>query len=304
MELINKRMVHAIYIVIFQLLLPTNTLCQNADDFSKIVITKEQRFGYMTWKIQAANGIWHYEIEKLENVEPGTGFSSAIDQSGNDWIGNDCVGRREWRGWPNFGSDGFGHPCRGGSGKSRWLDSDGNQIEFEEKYVGEYLILESWNEKFRLWYHFFPSHIAIQILEAHDLYSFLWEGPIAGEMNLDQQYYVLEDGKKRRLPYNTGLGYLEPEFGRNFPSSFFYFLDDNAEQIVYIAVKDQSEGGDEGWCQPNNMVIFSFGREDDKRALSGTDAICVFGFLNKNIGHEEIKSFIMDRLDNPFQKGN
>jgi hypothetical protein len=273
-------------------------------DDGLVVVTQEQKFDYITWKIQGANGIWHYEIEHAETGQPSTGFSSAIDRAGNDWIANNCVGMKEWRGWPNFGSDGFGHPCRGGNGKSRWLDVDGNPIEFTGRITGDHLILESWNDKFRLWYHFFPTHAAIQVLEANDLYSFLWEGPPAGEMKVEQQHYVLDDGKMRRIKFNTGLGYIEPEFGRNFPSPYFYFTDKDADEIVYIGVKDQSEGGDEGWCQPGNMVIFSYGRENDERALYGTDAVSVFGFLNKDLGHENINAFIKSRLENPFVVGN
>jgi hypothetical protein len=273
-----------------------------ADHEGKVVVTKEQRFDYMTWKIKTANGTWHYEIEHVETGDLSTGFNSAIDRDGNDWIANNCVGMREWRGWPNFGSDGFGHPCRGGEGQSRWLDKDGNPLEFTGQLTGDHLILESWNDNFRLWYHFFPGHAAIEVLEANDLYSFLWEGPPAGEMKVEQQYYVLEDGIKRNIKFNTGLGYIEPEFGRNFPSPFFYFIDEYADQLVYIGVKGQSEGGDEGWCQPGNMVIFSYGRENDERALYGTDAVSVFGFLDKDMGHDNIRTFINNRLDNPFQR--
>jgi hypothetical protein len=271
----------------------------NYDD--KVVVTQEQRFGYITWKIKTRNSTWHYEIEHAETGALSTGFNSAIDRKGNDWIANNCEGMKEWRGWPNFGSDGFGHPCRGGNGKSRWLDADGNPVEFSGQITGDHLILESWNDKFRLWYHFFPTHAAIEVIEANDLYSFLWEGPPAGEMKVEQQYYVIDDGKKRKIAFNTGLGYLDPEFGRNFPSPYFYFMDEDADQIVYIGVKDQSEGGDEGWCQPGNMVIFSYGRENDERALYGTDAVSVFGFLDKDMGHSEINAFIKARLENPFK---
>ena len=129
---------------------------KNADSRidNKVIVTKVNKFGYVTWKIQTANGTWHYEIENIETGELSTGFNSAIDKDGNDWIANNCVGMKEWRGWPNFGSDGFGHPCRGGNGQSRWLDSDGNPLNFENQLVDEHLILESWNDKFKLWYHF------------------------------------------------------------------------------------------------------------------------------------------------------
>ncbi len=273
---------------------------QSDADADSVVVTKEQRFDYQTWKIEAANGTWHFEVEHAETGETSTGFNSAIDREGNDWIGNDCEGIHEWRGFPNFGPDGFGHPCRGGDGTSRWIDENGDPIAFENQLVGDHLILESWNDHYRVRYHFFPSHAALEVVEANEPYAFLWEGPVAGELDIFKQYYLLEDGERREFAVNTGLGYLEPEFGRNFPSPFFYFLDEDAEQIVYIGAKGQSDGGDEGWSQPGNMVIFSFGREDDEHALTGTDAVAVFGFLDKDMGHKNISEFIKNKLNNPF----
>lgn len=49
------------------------------------------------------------------------------------------------------------------------------------------------------------------------------------------------------------------------------------------------------------MVIFSFGREDDDHALTGSDAVSVFGFLDKEMGHEQIRASIRARLENPFE---
>jgi hypothetical protein len=49
------------------------------------------------------------------------------------------------------------------------------------------------------------------------------------------------------------------------------------------------------------MVIFSYGRENDERALSGTEAVSVFGFLSKGLGHENIDTFIKSRLEDPFK---
>jgi hypothetical protein len=278
----------------------SNQTNSGENDYNLVVITQEPRFDYLTWKIDAANGTWYFEIEHLQTGETSTGFNSAIDREGNDWIANNCEGRREWRGWPNFGPDGFGHACRGGGGTSQWVDENFDPIEFQGQLQGEHLILESWNDNYKVRYHFFPNYAAIEVVEANELYAFLWEGPVAGEMNIDQQYYVLQDGEHREFAYGQGLGYLDPEFGRNFPSPFFYFLDEEARYIAYVGVKGQSEGGDEGWSQPNNMVIFSFGREDDDHALTGTDAISVFGFLDKEIGHSGISTFINDRLNNPF----
>ncbi|MDR8389688.1 hypothetical protein NC796_00975 [Aliifodinibius sp. S!AR15-10] len=274
---------------------------ESANEDDTVVVTKEQNFDYLTWKIETANGAWHFEIEHADSGYTSTGFSSAIDREGNDWIGNNCVDNREWRGWPNFGPDGFGHPCRGGGGTSQWVDENGNPVEFEDRLEGEHLILESWNDNYRVLYHFFPSHAAIEVLEARQPYAFLFEGPIAGQMDIDQQHYVLEDGVNYGLENARGLGYLNPEFGNDFPSPFFYFTDEEASQILYVGAKGHTEGGDEGWAQPDNMVIFSYGRDEDEHALTGTDGVAVFGFLDKEMGHEQISDFINARLENPFK---
>jgi hypothetical protein len=126
-------------------------------------------------------------------------------------------------------------------------------------------------------------------------------------MDVARQRYVLDDGVERPFAYNaqTGcgsscLGHLDAAFTRNFPSPFFYFLDPDAAQVLYVGVTNQSAGGDEGWAQANNMVIFSFGRENDKHALAGTSARSVFGFLDRARGHGGISAFIKARLAAPF----
>jgi hypothetical protein len=290
-----------------------------------VVVTRERHFNYLTWKIEAAGGIWHFEIESaVANASPrhgeaglaSTGFHSAIDREGRDWIGNDCQPNpggtsREWRGWPNFAGDGFGHPCRGGGGRSRWVSATGEPISFDDRLEGEHLILESWSDNYRLRYHFFSSHAAIEVLEATAPYAFLFEGPVAGQMNVARQRYVLENGVERPFAYNsqTGcgascLGHLDANFTRNFPSPFFYLVDPEASQVLYIGATGQSAGGDEGWAQASNMVIFSFGREKDKHALSGTSAVSVFGFLGRARGHDSISAFIKARLAAPFSRAD
>lgn len=298
---------------------------RQASEAHAVVVTRARKFGYDTWKIEAAGGTWHFEIASaVANASrqhttagtPSTGFNSAIDRSGNDWIANDCLpntpaegtGSREWRGWPNFAPDGFGHPCRGGGGQSRWVTADGRQVTFDERFEGDLAILESWNDTYRVRYHFFPTHAAIEVLDARGPYAFLFEGPVAGRMSVERQRYVLEDGVERPFTHDvvTGcaatncLGHIDAVFGGNFPSPFFYLLDPQADQVLYIGAAGQSDGGDEGWAQARNMVIFSFGRENDRHALTGTSATSVFGFLDRDLGHDGIRTYIRDRLAAPF----
>ncbi|MBC7783973.1 MAG: hypothetical protein H7144_09040 [Burkholderiales bacterium] len=278
----------------------------------KVVVTKVKHFDNMCWKIATAGGTWYFENGETEGK---SGFSSAFDLAGNDWIGNDrdkgynksprTGGRHEYRGWPNFGEGDFDHPQRKSGTSTRWVDAEGKDVPFVDKLEGDHLIMRSANEKYELEYHFFPTHAAIKILKATGKYAFLFEGPIGGEQEaeVEKDYYVLKDGKPRQCKAGE-LGFLEPEFGNKFPSPFFYFVDSDPKdtQVLYIGVKNvgPETAGDEGWRQGQNMVIFSYGRDQDKRAYTGTDAVCVFGFHPKEPGHEPISAFIEARLADPF----
>jgi hypothetical protein len=279
---------------------------------TKVVVTKVKHFDNMCWKIAAAGGTWYFENGETDGK---TGFSSAFDQAGNDWIGNDADrgynkssskgGKHEYRGWPNFGEGNFNHPQRKSNSTSRWVDERGNDIGFKDKLEGNHLIMRTSNSTYELEYHFYPTHAAIKILKADNKYAFLFEGPIGGEQeaSVEKDYYVLKDGIHREIKAG-GLGYLDPAFGNKFPSPFFYLADSDPKdkQVFYAGVKavGPDSAGDEGWRQGENMVIFSFGRDEDKRAYTGTDAICVFGFYEKT-AHKTISKFIESRLSNPLK---
>jgi hypothetical protein len=278
----------------------------------KVVVTKVKHFDNMCWKIATAGGTWYFENGETDGK---SGFNSAFDQAGNDWIGNDADrgynkspkagGKHEFRGWPNFGEGNFDHPQRKSGTSTRWVDANGKDIPFVDKLEGDHLIMRSANANYELEYHFFPSHAAIKVLKAAGKYAFLFEGPIGGEQeaSIEKDYYVLKDGKPRECKAGP-LGFLDPEFGNDFPSPFFYLVDSDPKdtQVLYVGVKDAGpeSAGDEGWRQGSNMVIFSYGRDQDKRAYTGTDAVCVFGFHEKAPGHEAISSFIEARLADPF----
>lgn len=277
----------------------------------QVTVTKVRHFGNLCWKIATAGGTWYFETGETAGR---SGFNSAFDQAGNDWIGNDADrgynrsssqgGRHEYRGWPNFGEGNFDHPQRSSGTSTRWIKPGGEPIAFEGLLEGEHLIMRSANATYELEYHFFATHAAIRVVRALDKYAFLYEGPVGGEQEVavEKDYYVLQDGQPREL-VSGGLGYLEPEFGNDFPSPFFYLVDsDPADpQVLYVGVKGAGPdtAGDEGWRQGTNMVIFSFGRDEDKRAYTGTDAVCVFGFHPKG-EHETISQFIEARLADPF----
>lgn len=278
---------------------------------AQVVVTKVKHFDNMCWKIATAGGTWYFENGETAGK---SGFNSAFDLAGNDWIGNDANkgyntsprtgGSHEYRGWPNFGEGNFDHPQRSSGASSRWVDAAGTTVPFVDTLRGDHLIMRSMNATYEIEYHFFASHAAIKVIKAGNKYAFLFEGPIGGEQeaSVEKDYYVIKSGAKN-TKWGSGLGYLDPAFGNKFPSPYFYLVDSDPKdnQVWYAGVKDVAPptAGDEGWIQGTNMVIFSFGRDQDKRAYTGTAAVCVFGFHTK-APHATIDTFIEARLANPF----
>ncbi|MDQ8187649.1 nucleoside hydrolase-like domain-containing protein [Pelagicoccus sp. SDUM812002] len=272
----------------------------------KVVVTRVMHFENWCWKIAAGNGTWYFETGETDGK---TGFSSAFDHAGNDWIGNDAdkgynlsprgTGKHEYRGWPNFGNGNFDHPQRPSGSSTRWVDENGEDLAFDAQGMlkGEHLRMRSANETYELEYHFFPSHIAIKVLRADDAYAFLFEGPIGGEMEGPEvDKWVFKDGTE-----NGQLCSLTECF-----SPFIYFLDTDPKdtQVLYIGATNLPEGiGGESYVQKDNMVVVSYGRvgtwPNDNRSLTGTDPVAVFGFHDKE-GHKEISRFIEQRLVEPF----
>ena len=158
--------------------------------------------------------------------------------------------------------------------------------------------MRSANDTYEIEYHFFMSHIAIEVIRADDKYAFLYEGPIGGEMegtNVDK--WVTKDGVEN----GTLCG------ATSCPSPFIYYEDSdpNDTQVFYMGAGNMTAGiGGEGYVQANNMVVVSFGRvgtyPNDNRSLEGTEPFAVFGFFSKATGHEAISTFIDARLADPF----
>jgi hypothetical protein len=288
----------------------------------KVVVTKVKHFGVMTWKIAAAGGTFYFE--NGNDTGGSTGFSSAFDQAGNDWIGadnekgfNKVPGAPGWghktRGFPKFtGGAEFETPTKKTGAKTRWLDKDGKDIEVTDKLEGQELIMRSFNASNEVEYHFYPSHVAIKIIKMEPGYCFHFQGLIGGEPEKSpKDYYVLKDGVKRDVP--MGGAAVPADVGsKKWPSPFIYMVDSDEKdtQVFYMGAKNlpADYAGDEGWMAtgPNgilNIQIFSYGRANDKRTLTGTDEVFIFGFQPKNAGHEKISKAIEGYLAEPFKAG-
>jgi hypothetical protein len=289
----------------------------------KVVVTKVKHFGVVCWKIATAGGTFYFE--NGNETGGSTGFNSAFDQAGNDWIGaddekgfNTVPGAKGWghktRGFPKFtGGAEFETPTKKTGAKTRWVDKDGKERAFNDTLEGDRLIMRSYNNANEVEYHFFVSHVAIKIIKMGSPYAFHFQGLIGGEPEKSpKDYYVLKDGKKRDV--QIGSAGLPAEFtDRKWPSPFLYMVDsdDKDTQVFYMGAKNLAPDthGDEGWMATGpdgilNIQIFSFGRNNNKHSLTGTDEIFIFGFQPKAAGHEAISSFIEGVLAAPFTAGS
>jgi hypothetical protein len=302
----------------------------------KVVVTKVKHFSVACWKIAAGGGTIYFESGK----EAGglTGISSAIDQDGNDWVGADFAGRstkdfpytkayvdcydHATRGFPKwtylYGE--YETPSKKTGADTKWVDKDGKTIPFTDKLEGDHLIMRSVLEgKFEFEYHFFPSHVAIKVIQAGAIYAFHFQGVIGGEPDSSpQDYVVLKDGKERDISPEMGLLSGTGITGKQIPSPFLYMVDraEKKTQVLYLGAKNlPATHEDEGWLatascagRPKNVIqVFSFGRKPGSYSgytLSGTDPIFIFGFQPKAAGHDAISAAIEARLADPFNPVN
>jgi len=271
---------------------------------AKVLVTKVKHFDNMCWKIAAAGGTWYFETGETSGK---TGFSSAFDQVGNDWIGNDAdkgyntspkgTGKHEYRGFPNLGNGDFNHPQRSSGSSTKWVDETGKAIAFADKLEGDHLVMRSSNARYEVEYHFYATHIALKILKADDKYAFLYEGPVGGEQEAStiDKWYGKNGNANEKWCSTTGCS-----------SPFLYFVDNAAkdDQVFFMGVNATAGMGGDSYVADGNMVVVSYGRfgsyPNDLRALTGTANFCVFGFLPKST-HAATTTSIEALLKAPFQ---
>jgi uncharacterized protein YodC (DUF2158 family) len=156
------------------------------------------------------------------------------------------------------------------------------------------------------WRWFFTedhASITIEKTDPNHRYWFLYEGPIAGEFRLDQQYWGSNLGGPRRDMndyYNQGMIYANWHW--------IYFGDNRVKQVLFIAMKQPDRQIDalaflgnsaEGIHAEEGMVVFGFGRQGNSIPLmSDPHNTFYFGFLKskvKNQGsHDSVVKQIQD----------
>ena len=251
----------------------------------------------VTW-----NGTGCYRIEMkmgtayFEKDNGVSGFKSFLDLEGNDWIASylEPGPKGEYRGFPNSVGN-FGHAGRNSGSTTSIVDG---------KTEGDFVILESTNEKFTFQYWFFADRIAIKVLKSEGDYNFLLEG-VAGGTADTGDYFVTADGKNH-IPTEEG------EFD-DFTPEWFYLGDPEAKQVLFLAKTPDDDAPNENHRQilkgnVHNMDLYSFGRtgkENDYqvKGMSGNEHVCIIGFIPARRSHNEISALIEYYMANPFTPG-
>lgn len=246
-------------------------------------------------------GVPHFVIKTKQATyyldKEGGGLSRMIDEYGNDWI---SFKREPWdtfpesaassyRGLPNlvFKSDdeGAGHP---------------GHTKCYSFIVNESTILTisksgKWQWRWKFYEHYVK--LSIEKVDHEHKYWFLYEGPIAGEFQPDQQYWGTNLGGPRT---DINDFYKGDKIFANW--HWIYFGDKRVKQILFVAMQKPDRQidalgflGDSpyGVGSEDGMVVFGFGRQGSAEPqMTDPHNVFYFGFIKAKIknsgGHESV----------------
>jgi hypothetical protein len=253
----------------------------------QVTLTEVVWAGAGCYKIEMPMGTVYFE--KDNGV---SGFKSFIDNEGNDWIASYMKPgpRGQYRGFPNSVGN-FGHAGR---------DSGSETIIVNNKTEGELVILESENSDFTFQYWFFADRVVVKVVKSTGDYCFLLETVVGGSAEAED-YFVTADGK-RHIPTEDGEFY-------DFTPEWFYLGDPKSDHYLYLAKSPDDAAPNENHRQYvgeiHNMDLYSFGRTGHEhgytvQGMTGNEHLCIIGFLDTNLTHEQISEKINGYLQAPF----
>jgi len=263
------------------------TTTVQAADQSPVRLTETNWHNVGCYKIEMPMGTVYFEKDKGVS-----GFKSFIDSEGKDWVASYLPPgpNGNFRGFPNSVGN-FGHAGRPSGSTNHVVGG---------KTEGDHVIVESSNTNFTFQYWFFADHIAIKVLKAEGDYCFLLEC-VAGGTADAEDYFVTADGQKH-IPSG--------EF-KDITPEWFYLGDVKAANYLFLAKTPEDDAPNENHRQirkggKHNMDLYSFGRagEEQKyeiKGMSGTEHVCVIGFMGASKPHAEIKRFIEGVMAHPFE---
>jgi len=254
-------------------------------------------------------GVPHYIIKTKKATyyldKAGGGLSRMIDIYGNDWV---SFKRVPWDQYPESASSSYrGIPNL----VFRSDDSGAGHPGYEQCYsfqVDESTILTiSKSGKWQWRWKFYEQYatLTIEKVDQEHKYWFLYEGPIAGEYNPDQQYWGTNLGGPR---HDMNDYYIGKQIFANW--HWIYFGDRRVKQILFIAMEQPDRQIDalgflgnssKGIESEDGMVVFGFGRQGEAQPqMTDPHNTFYFGFLKRKIknvnGHESVAKDIANIL--------
>lgn len=248
----------------------------------------------------------HYKIETpkvLYYYDLGSGgFSSIIDEDGNDWVSFKMNPWGEYpgsaagsfRGLPNmvFGGedDGAGHP--GHDKCHSWI---------EDKKI----MTESLSGKWKWSWEFFNDHAVMQVLsvDSERRYWFLYEGTPGGRYDPGNSYF----GTSTIGPHPLSFDYFKGDVFRGM-FQWIYTGHRQVNQTFYLIHCKEDEFPDmtsmlgnteDGLDSPDGMTVFGFGRGEGVQGYLEGRQKFVIGMYPERIEnqqqHQEFGNFIGQR---------
>jgi len=218
--------------------------------------------GQASYRIVAQNATYFYQKE-------AGGFSSLIDDDGNDWINFHSWGGSDgiYRGIPNLvHPDNIFHP-----GHKNCTSSI--------LHAGPLKVTIHTVSNNGLWectWEIYPYYARMTLLKKADKnYWFLYEGTPGGKLDLTTDFSVRSNGV--RLPVEQSWR------EQDIPSpEWVYFEDSVLDRYIYLVHEEDDSLSDDFWQMQSNMTVFGFGRTQNvnDKQLSGVPMHFTFGLAD------------------------
>ncbi len=133
------------------------------------------------------------------------------------------------------------------------------------------------------------------VLKQDKPYWFLYEGTPAGKLDLESNFYVLPDGRRRPVSENWNADIQGPEW--------VYFGDTQSKRVLFLINHQEDEANDQFWQMEGNMTVFGFGRKYRccERYLTAAPARFTVGFSERT-EFDEVKLDIESAYRNPVAR--
>lgn len=196
--------------------------------------------GVPSIKVEGTNATWLYDIA-------GAGFSSLLDNQGNDWISYAPGGAAsgEYRGIPNMGyPEGYMHPGKTVS-KSKIVRQGPLVVSIYSK---------SLDGKWAGQWDIYPDRADFTVLKVSHPFWFLYEGTPGGSIHPTGDGWIRADGESG--PLNEAWSGTESRVWQDWVA----FTDSNTERSILLLNHRPSAKTNSYRLMDNAMTVFGFGR--------------------------------------------